>query len=105
MPTVPTILGPLFVDAQGSADRPVALLWPSLFTDHRMWRHQVTALQAAGWRTLALDPPGHVESAGPGRSFTMDECAEAVIQVLDAMNVASPLSSSVPRGEVSSRRG
>jgi 3-oxoadipate enol-lactonase len=91
MPTVPSVLGPLFVDGQGNADNPVAVLWPSLFTDHRMWRNQVAALREAGWRTLALDPPGHGESAGPGRSFTMDECAEAVIQVLDAMSVRKPV--------------
>jgi 3-oxoadipate enol-lactonase len=91
MPTVPTTLGSLFVDSQGSADKPVALLWPSLFTDHRMWRSQVAALQEDGWRTLALDPPGHGKSPGPGRSFTMDECADAVVQVLDAMDVRRPV--------------
>jgi len=91
MTTVSTLLGPIYVDDQGSADAPVALLWPSLFTDHRMWDHQVAALHAAGWRTLALDPPGHGQSPGPGRGFTMDECVEAAIQVLDATGVHSPV--------------
>lgn len=91
METVPTILGDLYVDDQGNADEPVALLWPSLFTDHTMWRYQVPALRAAGLRTLVLDPPGHGRSTGPGRQFTIDECAQAALQVLDALNVQTPV--------------
>ncbi|MCJ2057162.1 alpha/beta hydrolase [Methylobacterium sp. J-048] len=90
MASIPTNLGPIFVDDQGSPGEPVALLWPSLFSDHTMWRNQVPAIRAVGWRTLAFDPPGHGQSAGPGRSFTMDECAEAAIQVLDASGVRTP---------------
>ena len=90
MPTVDTILGVLYVDDQGEPDEPTALLWPSLFTDHRMWRHQIAPLREAGWRTLALDPPGHGRSPGPGRGFTMHECARAAVQVLDAIGVRAP---------------
>ena len=39
MATVSTILGDIYVDDQGTDDEPVALLWPSLFTDHSMWRY------------------------------------------------------------------
>lgn len=91
MPTIETILGPVFVDDQGTQGQPVALLWPSLFTDHRMWRHQVGTLHDERWRTLALDPPGHGQSGSPGRRFTMDECAEAAIQILDATGITTPV--------------
>jgi 3-oxoadipate enol-lactonase len=89
--TVDTNLGPVYVEDQGDVDEPVALLWPSLFTDHGMWRHQFPALRQAGFRMLALDPPGHGRSPGPGRGFTMNECAEAVVQVLDASSVRAPV--------------
>jgi pimeloyl-ACP methyl ester carboxylesterase len=91
MATVPTILGDFYVDDQGRQDDPVVLLWPSLFTDHTMWRNQIPVLRSAGWRTLALDPPGHGQSKGVGRGFAMDECAKAVLQVLDAANVRTPV--------------
>jgi 3-oxoadipate enol-lactonase len=90
MTTVNTILGVLYVDDHGEPDEPTALLWPSLFTHHRMWRHQIAPLREAGWRTLALDPPGHGRSPGPGRGFTMDQCAQAAVQVLDATDVRAP---------------
>jgi 3-oxoadipate enol-lactonase len=91
MAAVNTILGPLYVDSQGESDQPTALLWPSLFTDHRMWRHQIVPLREAGWRTLALDPPGHGRSPGPRHGFTMDECAQAAIEVLDSSDVRGPV--------------
>jgi 3-oxoadipate enol-lactonase len=91
MTTVDTILGSVYVDDRGEPDDPTVLLWPSLFTDHRMWRHQIAPLREAGWRTLALDPPGHGRSPGPGRGFTMDECAQAAVQVLDATGVCAPV--------------
>ena len=41
--TINTLLGSLYVDDQGEPDEPTALLWPSLFTDHRMWHHQLSS--------------------------------------------------------------
>ena len=91
MKTIPTGLGPIAYDDQGDVDQPVALLWPSLFSDHRMWDAQIGPLRAAGWRTLALDPPGHGGSPGPGRSFTMDECTEVVLTLIDTLPADVPV--------------
>lgn len=91
MKTIPTGLGPIAYDDQGDVGQPVALLWPSLFSDHRMWDAQIGPLRAAGWRTLALDPPGHGGSPGPGRSFTMDECTEVVLTLIDTLPADVPV--------------
>lgn len=91
MPTIETTLGSVFVEDLGTPKQPAALLWPSLFTDHSMWRHQIPPLRAAGWRTLALDPPGHGRSQDPGRRFSMDECARVAVEVLDAAQIDEPV--------------
>lgn len=56
-----------------------------------MWRHQIGVLQDHGWHTLAIDPPGHGQSTGPGRRFTMDECAQAALEILDAVGINNPV--------------
>jgi 3-oxoadipate enol-lactonase len=82
--TVPTTLGPLHVQDAGPADGPVALLWPSLFSDgDTSWGAQLDGLHALGWRTLLVDPPGTGGSAPAARRFTMEECGEAALRVLD----------------------
>jgi 3-oxoadipate enol-lactonase len=91
VPQIDTVLGAMYVDDLGEPEQPTALLWPSLFTDHRMWRHQLPALREAGWRTLAVDPPGQGRSPGPGRGFTMDECSQAAVAILDAAGVHEPV--------------
>lgn len=91
MPSVTTVLGPIYVEDSGPANLPTALLWSSLFTDHTLWDRQVEALRSAGWRTLALDPPGQGKSPGPDRTFTMEECTQVALQLLDAMGVDKPV--------------
>ncbi|MFE9320671.1 alpha/beta fold hydrolase [Nocardia sp. NPDC052278] len=83
--SVPTTLGSLAVHDSGPADGDVALLWPSLFSDGQTsWGGQLAGLHELGWRTLLVEPPGTGSSAPASRLFTMEECAEAAIQILDA---------------------
>ncbi|MEV6406118.1 alpha/beta hydrolase [Streptomyces bobili] len=86
--TVSTALGPLHVQDGGLADGPVAFLWPSLFSDgDTSWGAQLDGLHARGWRTLLVDPPGTGTSAPASRRFTMEECGEAALRVLDDAGV------------------
>lgn len=91
MALVPTVLGDIFVSDEGGPELPAVFLWPSLFTDHTMWRNQVPELLAAGWRTLTIDPPGHGQSPGVERKFSMDECAVTALQILDWFRISSPV--------------
>ncbi len=78
---VETRVGRLFVEVRGEGTPLV--LWPSLLTDGGMWRFQVPAL-AERYRVLTIDPPGHGRSASIHRAFTLEDCAEAVREILDA---------------------
>lgn len=85
---VPTKLGLLHVQDAGPDDGPVALLWPSLFSDGlTSWGTQLAGLHALGWRTLLVDPPGTGGSPSARHRFTMEDCAAAAIEILDAAAV------------------
>lgn len=84
---VPTALGSLAVSVSGPPEGEAVVLWPSLLMDHTLWASQVEALPGAGYRCLALDPPGHGLSSDLVRTFTLDECADAAVAVLDACGV------------------
>jgi pimeloyl-ACP methyl ester carboxylesterase len=84
---VPTALGPLRVQRIGSSG-PVVVLWHSAFLDARcFW--PLAASIGKGRTLLLIDGPGHGGSPGmPGR-FTLDDCADAALDVLDHFGVAS----------------
>ena len=79
---ITTDLGTLRVRVRGQGE-PV-LMWPSLLMDHTLWQAQADHL-APRYTTVALDPPGHGASSPLTRTFTLDECATAVLAILDAL--------------------
>jgi pimeloyl-ACP methyl ester carboxylesterase len=85
---IPTRLGTLRVEASGSG-RPV-VLWHSLFVDSTSWIRVRTALGASR-RLLLIDGPSHGGSASPPRRFTLEECADAAIEILDDLGVTEPV--------------
>ncbi len=55
-----------------------------------MWREQIMAI-APSHRVIAPDLRGHGDSPDPEGVYTMDELADDVIELLDALNVAGPI--------------
>lgn len=84
MANVTTVAGRLYVDDRGEG--PPIVLWPSLLCDGTLFREQKDEL-ARDHRVLTIDPPGHGRSERAGHVFTLDECAEAELQVLDAFGL------------------
>lgn len=70
----------------GPADGPLLVLGPSLGTTLDVWQPQLPAL-TADWRVLRYDLPGHGDSP-PAEGFTIDDLAQAVLDLVDEPYVA-----------------
>src|SRR5438309_1819931 len=79
---LPTCLGRLHLRLGGRG--PLMMFWPSLLMDGTMWT-DVALHFADRYRVALVDAPGHGESEHLTRRFTFDECALAVVQLLDAL--------------------
>ena len=66
------------------------VLWPSLFSDHRLFAEAVRGL-GHGWRTLCIDGPGFGRSDPARGEVQADAYADAVLQVLDALGLERAL--------------
>jgi pimeloyl-ACP methyl ester carboxylesterase len=69
---------------------PVVVLVHGFPLSKEMWRHQLDAL-AAGHRVIAPDLPGHGESPAPEGAYEMDAMADAVIALLDRLEITQPV--------------
>jgi pimeloyl-ACP methyl ester carboxylesterase len=85
---VPTRLGSLAVRVRGEG--PTAVLWHSLFVDERSWRRVEEGL-GRDRRLVIITGPGHGASPDPGRRFSLDECAAAAGDILEALAIAEPV--------------
>lgn len=81
---VATGLGRLRVETGGEG--PALMFWSSLLMDASMWAAQVEHF-LPNHRVIVVDPPGHGRSQALSRPFTFDECAEAIVRILDALDV------------------
>lgn len=88
-PTLPlrrvaTRVGSIALIDEG-AGTPV-VLWPSLFSDHRLFAH-VRRLLGPDWRTLRVDGPGFGRSDAPRGDVQADTYADVVLDILDAFGI------------------
>ena len=85
---IPTRVGDLAVRVVG--DGPPAVLWHSLFVDERSWGRVEREL-SGDRRLVLITGPGHGASSDPGRRYTLDECAAAAVEILDALGIDEPV--------------
>lgn len=80
-----TGLGRLHAVERGSGAETI-VLWPSIFTDHRIYDTLVRKL-GSRFRFVLIDGPAHGQSEGPREQFTMDACADAMARVMDHLGL------------------
>lgn len=85
---VPTRVGSLAVRVLGEG--PPAVLWHSLFVDDRSWLRVEDGL-ARDRRLVVITGPGHGRSGDPGHRYSLDDCAAAAGEVLDALDERGPV--------------
>ncbi|MEV6410018.1 alpha/beta fold hydrolase [Kribbella sp. NPDC051718] len=81
---VDTVLGRIRLQVSGSG--PAMLFWPSLLMDGGLWAGQAAHF-ADRFQVVVVDPPGHGGSSPLTRTFTFDECARVIVQILDALSI------------------
>ncbi len=82
---VQTTLGSIAFSDRG-AGVPI-ILWPSLFTDHRIFDAMILPLVEAGWRTIAVDGPGFGVSDPPHGLVQPEIYADLVIEIADRLEL------------------
>lgn len=85
---VSTLVGSIALADEGTGT-PV-VLWPSLFSDHRLFSH-VRRLLGDDWRTIRIDGPGFGQSDPPQGEVQAGAYADVVLEVLDALRIESAL--------------
>jgi 3-oxoadipate enol-lactonase len=81
---VDTVLGRIGVRTAGDGD--AILFWPSLLMTGDMWSAQAEHFSARH-RVVLIDPPGHGESQKLTGTFTFEECARTVVDLLDGLGI------------------
>lgn len=80
--TIDTPIGKLHVEIRGAG--PVVLIWPSLYCDAPTVE-PIAADLARDHQVVVVDGPGHGGSGPSPRPFSLDDCADAAMIVLDCL--------------------
>lgn len=71
---------------EGDSDAPVLVLLHAIATDSEMWAPQMP-VWASAFRVLRIDLPGHGGSAAPTAALSMEEYADAVMEVIRSLGI------------------
>jgi len=82
---VETCLGRIHLQLGGDPTGRPLLCWPSLLMTGDMWAAQ--AAHFTGRRVVLVDPPGHGRSQKLTATFTFDQCAQVITDILNALDI------------------
>jgi 3-oxoadipate enol-lactonase len=81
---VETVLGRIRLRVDGNG--PAMLFWPSLLMDGTLWAGQAAHF-ADRYQVVLVDPPGHGGSSPLDRGFGFDDCAQVILEIIDALGI------------------
>ena len=81
---VDTALGRVHVRTNGSGE--AMMFWPSLLMNGDMWAAQARHF-GASHRVILVDPPGFGKSEKLTATFTFEDCARCIVDILDGLGV------------------
>lgn len=89
---IPTRVGKLAVWDTGpvGAKGETIVLWPSILSDHRIYRRQIEAWRGQH-RLIVIDGPGHGQSGPAPGPFSMADCGQALTEILDNLSINTPV--------------
>jgi 3-oxoadipate enol-lactonase len=81
---VDTVLGTVRVQVSGSGE--ALMFWPSLLMTGDMWAAQAAQFSTSH-QVIRVDPPGFGGSQKLTATFTFEECARSIVDILDGLGV------------------
>ncbi|HTI74434.1 MAG TPA: alpha/beta hydrolase [Mycobacterium sp.] len=81
---VDTVLGSVRVQIAGTGD--AMMFWPSLLMTGDMWAGQAKHF-GTSHQVILVDPPGFGESQKLTKTFTFEECARCIVDILDGLGL------------------
>ena len=82
---VDTVLGRVHVRISGTGEP--MMFWPSLLMTGDMWAAQADHFGAADHQVILVDPPGFGESQKLTETFTFEDCARCIVDILDGLGL------------------
>ena len=82
---IETVLGAVCIHQRGRGDGPPVVFLHGVFLDSSLWDRVATDFH--DHRLLLVDMPAHGKSPGVERAWSLNECVEMLLQVLDGMGV------------------
>jgi 3-oxoadipate enol-lactonase len=81
---IDTVLGTVRVQVSGSGE--AMMFWPSLLMTGDMWAAQAEHF-GGDHQVILVDPPGFGESQKLTATFTFEECARCIVDILDGLGL------------------
>jgi 3-oxoadipate enol-lactonase len=81
---IDTVLGSVRVQVRGSGE--TMMFWPSLLMTGDMWAAQAEFF-GTDHQVILVDPPGFGESQKLTATFTFEECARCIVDILDGLGL------------------